>query len=625
MVRGGAPWPLIDEAAFHDFVVARTPALSRTAYLLTGDHQLSEDLVQTSLFKAAHAWHRIQGDPEPYVRRIIYHENISWWRRRRHLPETAIGVFDAPATADDDDPRILLQQALAALSVKQRTVLVLRYFEDLTEAQTAARARDRARHGEVGHQAGAGPAARHRPTPRRARRGAPMTETLREALHTLGDEARVARVDEHTFGRARVLRRRRLLAMPVAAVLVVLSGALLVPKLALPTPGSPAAGGVAAVPDRIVAVPSHLDGIRPDGSWSRPGETDLAVGRASVAFATPAGRAVLIGAGDGRYHLMDLPGAGPAGRLARMMSDEELWLALSPDGRTLAWAWNAVPPDDGVAPVPSGVRLADLTTGAVRTVRIVGGHGVLVAGLDWSPDGHWLTYSAQEVRSWSSHDLGGQVVRHERLDTRTLERVVVPGMNGQSNQAAVGNSGQVASATGTVRLWDGARTRSIQGDAGGSVVGPMSPRGRVALTSFQPPGWQVDAVTADTRTVYRIGMEAYPYGAYLRVVGWVDEDHPVVVARKALSASTGELGGRLLVLGPRGSVVTASEVDRAYPDALSVAVDLMTLTQPSADFPTPAWPWSPERKIAVYGGGVALAVLALALARGRRRRPTLGE
>jgi DNA-directed RNA polymerase specialized sigma24 family protein len=67
-----------DEAAFHDFVVSRVAALSRTAYLLTGDFHLAEDLVQTALFKTAKAWHRIQGDPEAYVRRILYTQNVSW-------------------------------------------------------------------------------------------------------------------------------------------------------------------------------------------------------------------------------------------------------------------------------------------------------------------------------------------------------------------------------------------------------------------------------------------------------------------------------------------------------------------------------------------------------------------
>lgn len=122
------------EHRFREFVHARTPALSRTAYLLTGDAHLAEDLVQTALFKAAKAWHRIEGDPEPYVRRILYTQNVSWWRQRR-LKESALDAYDAPAAAADPDLRLSLEQALARLTTRQRTVLVLRFFEDLTEVQ----------------------------------------------------------------------------------------------------------------------------------------------------------------------------------------------------------------------------------------------------------------------------------------------------------------------------------------------------------------------------------------------------------------------------------------------------------------------------------------------------------
>lgn len=92
--------PMVDEAALNDFVVARSPALMRTAYLRTHDHQLAEDLVQTALFKAAKAWERIEGEPEPYVRRILYTENVSRWRRRRVI-ETFLPT-DAPALPGDD-------------------------------------------------------------------------------------------------------------------------------------------------------------------------------------------------------------------------------------------------------------------------------------------------------------------------------------------------------------------------------------------------------------------------------------------------------------------------------------------------------------------------------------------
>jgi len=126
-----------DEDDFAAFVAARSPALSRTAYLLTGDAHHAEDLLQTALFKAAKAWHRIEGDPEPYVRRILYTQNISWWRRRR-LQETSLGGHDETQSPPDTELRLTMIAALGRLTARQRTVLVLRYVEDLTEVEAAA-------------------------------------------------------------------------------------------------------------------------------------------------------------------------------------------------------------------------------------------------------------------------------------------------------------------------------------------------------------------------------------------------------------------------------------------------------------------------------------------------------
>jgi len=129
---------MAEEASFNEFVVARSSALMRTAYLLTQDHQLAEDLVQTALLKAALRWQRITGDPEPYVRRILYTESISWWRRRsRRVAEAAPG-YDEPAGASDDvDLHLDIEHALERLAPRQRAVVVLRYYEDLTEVEAA--------------------------------------------------------------------------------------------------------------------------------------------------------------------------------------------------------------------------------------------------------------------------------------------------------------------------------------------------------------------------------------------------------------------------------------------------------------------------------------------------------
>ncbi len=124
---------------FEEYVAARLPALSRTAYLLTGHHQDAEDLVQRALVKVVAVWPRIADHPEPYVKRVMFHENVSRWRRRSRRPEQLTDAVPERASAGSDaTTRIALEQALARLTPKQRTVLVLRYYEDLTEVETAA-------------------------------------------------------------------------------------------------------------------------------------------------------------------------------------------------------------------------------------------------------------------------------------------------------------------------------------------------------------------------------------------------------------------------------------------------------------------------------------------------------
>lgn len=130
------------EESFRAFVGARLPALKRTAWLLTGDVHLAEDLVQTALAKAATRWERVvvRGDPEPYVRKILYNEHVSAWRKRRGVTEV-LGQVDPAAEADnsavDIALRVTLRAALTRLTAKQRAVLVLRYYEDLSESQVA--------------------------------------------------------------------------------------------------------------------------------------------------------------------------------------------------------------------------------------------------------------------------------------------------------------------------------------------------------------------------------------------------------------------------------------------------------------------------------------------------------
>ena len=126
-----------EQRSFEEYVAARMPALTRTAYLLTGNHHDAEDLVQRSLVKAVGRWSRIADHPEPYVRRILYHESVSAWRRRPRGERLVEGPPEAAGVPDDPSLRVALRDALARLTPKQRTVLVLRFYEDLTEVQTA--------------------------------------------------------------------------------------------------------------------------------------------------------------------------------------------------------------------------------------------------------------------------------------------------------------------------------------------------------------------------------------------------------------------------------------------------------------------------------------------------------
>lgn len=127
--------------AFRAFVVAWSPALLRTAFLLTGDRGHAEDLLQAVLLKTARRWHRLDRHDTAYayVRKALVNTHISWHRRRR-VPERLIDRVDEPAPASHDHfaPADRTAAALAALPPGMRAVLVLRFFEDLSEVQTAA-------------------------------------------------------------------------------------------------------------------------------------------------------------------------------------------------------------------------------------------------------------------------------------------------------------------------------------------------------------------------------------------------------------------------------------------------------------------------------------------------------
>ncbi|MGW1347546.1 SigE family RNA polymerase sigma factor [Kribbella sp. NPDC002412] len=127
-------------AGFAEFAGSRHGALYRYAYLLVGERGLAEDLVQEALIKTYVRWGRLR-DPssaEAYTRKAITTTAIGWWRRKGWAAEQPRGdVPDRPVEGDDATARVWLWHELRGLPPRQRAALVLRYYEDLTEVQTA--------------------------------------------------------------------------------------------------------------------------------------------------------------------------------------------------------------------------------------------------------------------------------------------------------------------------------------------------------------------------------------------------------------------------------------------------------------------------------------------------------
>lgn len=129
-----------NDEEFRRFVAGRSLALLRSAYALCGDRDVAEDLVQGALAKLYRRWHKID-EPEGYVRRIIYNDQASRWRRRLILREDPVDTVPdraAPDAVEAVGDRMDVLALLQRLAPRQRAVLVLRYYEDLSEREIAA-------------------------------------------------------------------------------------------------------------------------------------------------------------------------------------------------------------------------------------------------------------------------------------------------------------------------------------------------------------------------------------------------------------------------------------------------------------------------------------------------------
>ena len=130
-----------EEDRFAEFVRAHTASLFRTAYLMTGDYQRAEDVLQAALVRVYQHWPRVDTMDQPagYARKVVVNQAVSWWRKRsaHESPLTLSDepVWDGRVDAVAEHERVW--QAVLSLPRRQRAVTVLRYYEDMTEAQIA--------------------------------------------------------------------------------------------------------------------------------------------------------------------------------------------------------------------------------------------------------------------------------------------------------------------------------------------------------------------------------------------------------------------------------------------------------------------------------------------------------
>ena len=439
-----------------------------------------------------------------------------------------------------------------------------------------------------------------------------MTGRLREELSRIGDTAPVAHVDPDTWGRARRARTRDrvLVGAAVVAVLALVGGlAGLLPDRSSP----PVAGAQGAVPDHVYAVTSTQD---------VPVTSDLAVGRTAAAYVTTIGataRVVTIGAADGAYHVLDLPRFAERGGLEYAASAP---VALSPDGTQIAYSYSGQV--RGHAPVPTGLTIVDLRSGATRSVPVTGGQGVLVQTVAWSPDGRWLVWSGQVSTLWTDRERRfGEEMAAGRIAPGAGTSEPVPVSNRTSQAFGIGSSGQVAiTSASKLVVWDGTVVEQISvprrwglplgiahaGDVLADVRAGPAGRGRPAfhLLRWSGNGKSPSLATPDAN------------GVTMGVRGWLG-DTPVVETQPLHGTWTTTALELLTDSGLR----EIGRLDSGVQD-LTLATDLMTASQPTVAVPAPDWVPQDGTPWWWIGLGAGLVVLLglVALVTARRRHPT---
>lgn len=421
--------------------------------------------------------------------------------------------------------------------------------------------------------------------------------TLHDELQRIADRAPVADVPPDTWRRGRRARTRDrglVLGAAVAAIALVAATVAWLPRhVDPPIAGTDSLG----VPDHLYSVPDRLSGQTPEDGWTSDAvEGDPAIGTAAAAWLTPAGLPVLVGAADGDYHLLELPGYAGNNWSMHVASLHDPTIALSPDGGRLAYSWADLGPDSADEPIPSGLRIVDLHTGEVETFALPGEEGTIVTGIAWSPDGRWLGWTGARMASWTEQSMGGSDGAAGRVDLASGARTEIEIGNPDSS-SGISDSGVLAIGDDArVRFWDGRRmTRASMASPTGLPIA-TGPRRTWAV-----PG--LNAVTLlDGADVRDLPVEEAPMVFALGSVG------PDLVVSTDRNDGT---GATYLVPTGGGPVRRIIDVDIASPGSLTLAVDLIDADRPTVARAEPDWPMSDERLSLLIGLGVAAAIAVL--------------